>query len=607
MSVREARTCVCEDNDEEDVEDKTDSGDGEGGRRNDETNGECIDPIKTPYEFAVNGFFSCIAPYLRRVGHCMSDGLGFSFEASIEDEMFAIYFDDDDAIQKIKTASQSLHILREIHDAEEKGESWANYRKRSTEGGVDISSFSTPHHSFPSTDSSAGSKPPNSEHTSLSHRQTSPAVRLAREASDAIVGKRMLGKVEESEMIASASGTSHRSKVFSSVFGREKESLLSRVSPLSRTIESGSYDEEEFSFGKSRSDGHFYIPDSFIFNIDGGIASEYGHLRDLIPLKVHIRRSVIDLISERYTSASHRLLDCLWSKCALVKTFSTFRSFFLMEQGNVMHEFVIRLCNMIGIGSSVVGSFDLNEALREAWRDMLLDSSSMDVFQIVAPDDIVHGEETTIGFRVDTISSLGRLNIEYALPAPLKHVISEESMAGYQNLFRFFLQLRVSKQIMEQTFLRRGGAHERVLSQLRFEMLHIVNTLHQFIRDGIVADLWAKFNHDISNANDFKELGSIHDQYVRRMERLCLVSKRFHLVHATIMRILDLTLVLKKSVEAVSYRGIRSVASSFRNHVQFLMTILTKAVEQAPHSHLSDLLLRLNFNDYYQVGATRKK
>jgi hypothetical protein len=191
--------------------------------------------------------------------------------------------------------------------------------------------------------------------------------------------------------------------------------------------------------------------------------------------------------------------------------------------------------------------FDLNEALREAWRDMLPDSHHLDAFQIVAPDDIAHGEETLIGFRVDTISSLGRLNIEYAvccihmhiyvhiyislslptphhvmmigwtlncscvlrplfvllqLPTPLKQIVSEESMAGYQNLFRFFLQLRVSKQIMEQTFLRRGGAHERALSQLRFEMLHIVNTLHQFIRDDIVADLWAKFNHDIANANE---------------------------------------------------------------------------------------------------------
>eukprot|EP00026_Physarum_polycephalum_P003751 Phypoly_transcript_03765.p1 GENE.Phypoly_transcript_03765~~Phypoly_transcript_03765.p1 ORF type:complete len:761 (+),score=166.25 Phypoly_transcript_03765:174-2285(+) len=254
--------------------------------------------------------------------------------------------------------------------------------------------------------------------------------------------------------------------------------------------------------------------------------------------------------------------------------------------------------------------------------------------------DAGKNDRNVLDFEPYTLPSLSAV---YQVPSPLDIIITPATLARYSAIFSFLLAVKRCKCAVESTIQvgqkttpsplsTPSSTHSyppslHSLHLLRAKLMHFVNNLQHYLFDRVLQTGWDEFMQGVADATDLDDLVQKHATYVNRIFSQCLLGVKASPVLSVIKRILDMTLrfsrnflqyenycevsvadSLKSSTNSLNTSAVldsvlqefSTIDTAVSQQVSLLVSILQDIVAQKNLPHLMDLLLRLNYNQYYR-------
>jgi gamma-tubulin complex component 5 len=150
--------------------------------------------------------------------------------------------------------------------------------------------------------------------------------------------------------------------------------------------------------------------------------------------------------------------------------------------------------------------------------------------------------------RRQSVKLLKDLQVQYVLHSSVANVITIPSLASYQRVSTFLIQIRRAKYMLEHRslFQVHGGRpdatlQERTLNQLLHRnLLLFVNILYNHLTSLVIEEAGSRLRQDLSNAPDIDAMVAAQSKYCKDLEDACLTSKNLKLIRDAIISILDL-------------------------------------------------------------------
>ncbi|XP_052781322.1 gamma-tubulin complex component 6-like [Mya arenaria] len=215
------------------------------------------------------------------------------------------------------------------------------------------------------------------------------------------------------------------------------------------------------------------------------------------------------------------------------------------------------------------------------------------------------------------------IQLHYEVAWPMNIVITKNSLHKYSQVFSFMLQLKRVVWILKDVWhrLKRDALIHRLDQLYEFRELHLfrqemqlfVKVMQEYISHQIVDVTWQEFQTALaSEIRSLDDLHEAHNTYLNNALFRCLLTKNA----ASLMKIIQDTfcLILKFHRLLVmggwesgrdgvqthqNYAHLKHTYRSFHERSVFLFKVVSKLADRGYEPHLHDLLLRLNFNHYY--------
>ena len=239
-----------------------------------------------------------------------------------------------------------------------------------------------------------------------------------------------------------------------------------------------------------------------------------------------------------------------------------------------------------------------------------------------------------------SVSELERIRLRYRVPWPIHMIISESSLAQYNDLFIFLLQVKYAKHEMDKLQgLFTAGQFERKVTEnifngmsqgmrwnriehLRHEILHFIHVIHHWLLTGFHSNARPRLEKRLEEVTGFDGVFRLHEMFLRDSSLKSLIGseKLWKSVAVRIKEILELTLrfadacrlVLELDQEkcsiqstsafvAKSNSNLQNIDRQFHSSLTFLFTILSSSMRVSRNAQLADLITALNFNGFYNI------
>ncbi|KAF8528848.1 Spc98 family-domain-containing protein [Hysterangium stoloniferum] len=202
-----------------------------------------------------------------------------------------------------------------------------------------------------------------------------------------------------------------------------------------------------------------------------------------------------------------------------------------------------------------------------------------------------------------TVRAIDGLIVEYAVPFPLIYLFGPESHAGYSSVFRFLLQIRRAKNVLDRILIRGLGdvnlnynrSDLRLFNVLRGKLTWFVNTLLNFIATNVIHTGTLYFHELLRDVESLDEMISVHRMHLDRILSRCLLQANTAALYRSILSILDLCLNFSDTLSAFTTDSSLDIS----RHSLILMTRrhrrrralkpdIIAFTEQLPPSDMSD-------------------
>lgn len=297
-------------------------------------------------------------------------------------------------------------------------------------------------------------------------------------------------------------------------------------------------------------------------------------------------------IASKHRSSSYILRQCLENQCGLRKSLDALEILYFFRNG--------------ALSVSIAGTiFDRMDRGMEAWNDgFLLTELFQGIFGALPCIDIgslavrpAAGSYKNIQSKRRSMKILGSINIRYTLPWPVANIIKQESVTVYQSIFVFLLQAKRAKHILERQRLLKSALpasesedrENHLVFSLRHRLLWFSNALLTYLTDIVLSAATAEMRANMAAAEDVDEMIAVHESYISRLEKQCLIEQRLATVHQAIISLLDLVILFSDA--HTSYTGQttidlidRSMVLTARRH----RTSSTRVINDDQGSDISD-------------------
>lgn len=225
------------------------------------------------------------------------------------------------------------------------------------------------------------------------------------------------------------------------------------------------------------------------------------------------------------------------------------------------------------------------------------------------------------------------MELKYKVDVPLNMIISEHALSKYSRIFDFFIRVLRAKKSLRNLFLvsRRNSVLNRIrndavlrskkllvsLWQFCWQAEHFVSIFGGFEMDQVLGSSWTDFEKSWSTVQSIWELREAHIGFLDGVIRRGLLGDKHKSVLGVMSGGFDIVVSLDKNISAVFASGtdggetettdtidlLVSASASLKRRSAFLTDVLERLMESGTLPHLEDLLIRLNFNHYYQKAS----
>lgn len=261
-------------------------------------------------------------------------------------------------------------------------------------------------------------------------------------------------------------------------------------------------------------------------------------------------------IASKHRSSSYVLRQCLENQCGLGKSLDALEILYFFRNGALS----------VNITRTI---FDRMDRGMEAWNDgFLLTELFQGVIGALPCIDIgclaVRSSADSyqdIQSKRRSMKILDSIQVRYTLPWPVANIIKQESVTVYQRIFVFLMQVKRAKHMLERQRLLKSalpveesedGENQLVFS-LRHRLLWFSNALLTYLTDFVLSAATAEMRANMAAAEDLDEMIAVHESYVSRLEKQCLIENRLAPLHQAIISLLDLVILFSDT--HTSYSG----------------------------------------------------
>lgn len=251
-------------------------------------------------------------------------------------------------------------------------------------------------------------------------------------------------------------------------------------------------------------------------------------------------------IASKHRSSSHILRQCLENQCGLRKSLDALEILYFFRNGALS----------INIARTI---FDRLDRGMEAWNDgFLLTELYQGTFGVLPCIDVgclavrpSADSYKDIQIKRRSMKILGSIHIRYTLAWPVANIIKQESVTVYHRIFVFLMQVKRAKHMLERQRLLKSAlpateskeGENHLVFSLRHRLLWFSNALLTYLNDIVLSAATAEMREKMAAAGDVDEMIEVHESYVSRLEKQCLIEKRLGPIHQAIISLLDLVVL----------------------------------------------------------------
>ncbi|KAI0537821.1 Spc97/Spc98 family protein [Xylaria digitata] len=272
---------------------------------------------------------------------------------------------------------------------------------------------------------------------------------------------------------------------------------------------------------------------------------DIGAVSSLVPFSEVFRSMFDQWMQSKHHAASTTLKQTLFQTYNLSSDLDMLQHIYLMSDGSRSGQFANAVFNNIDIFNlNWYDRFNLTEIAREAF-DGLIEPHRLDVSALrsSSASDIKDARRTVR-------RGLPSICITYRLPWLSRIVLTDESLAQYQLVFTFLLQLRRSSHVLTRhRIISDGVAHttaeQELFYSIRSKLLWFCNTLQSYLNTLILGPLVTKLLEEMRDAEDIDQMITSHSAFAKQMLDGACLGRKLDPIREAILDTFDLAIRLR--------------------------------------------------------------
>jgi len=349
------------------------------------------------------------------------------------------------------------------------------------------------------------------------------------------------------------------------------------------------------------------------------------------PLTLILQNSILVPLRVQSKLVNSALLNHLLVDRQLVDHFFALRKYLLLADGEFGRQLVLSLCHLgqtMDQPSQLAGQLHSHiwsgapppHLLSPASLNRVLDSALAG--SVSGSSDPMASHLTFLLDHVSSTRTLGipGLSLTYQAGWPANIVLTPDTVAKYSTILDFMIELRLPMVALELDWanenlvLRRDEKTDKLIlhkiNLMRHEMMNFLRNLHAYVSCQVLEVSWLEFQDNLnSKVTCLDDLISLHEKYLQRALFRCLLNSKAAPVMKIITDIFSSITRFSGMVgsrfsgdSAENWSNIQKQYGVFRQYSRFLFSVVSKLSARGYQPHLQDLLLRLNFNGFYDLN-----
>ncbi|KAF0739520.1 hypothetical protein Ae201684_004702 [Aphanomyces euteiches] len=263
---------------------------------------------------------------------------------------------------------------------------------------------------------------------------------------------------------------------------------------------------------------------------------------------------------------------------------------------------------------------------RSRWCDeYTLNALFLDALSKVPPNEpyLKHASHISIktsidqGSAVSNVLSLNAISFSYACPAPLNVLFRADVMENLSKLAVILLQLQGVERTLTglKHTMRYRSCFPMIESAIHVHMIdlagmiHFVKHVNIYFRNQTSHGHWEKLSQAIEKATFVSQINYELERWVQNMLENCFLLNKHYSIHTCLLQLLDhiINYVVQFEVALNGPQGddtflsLLAMAKKFKLALKNVITLLSTLVKIGSAPYLNELVLQLNFNEFYVV------
>ncbi|KDR22561.1 gamma-tubulin complex component 5 [Zootermopsis nevadensis] len=316
---------------------------------------------------------------------------------------------------------------------------------------------------------------------------------------------------------------------------------------------------------------------------------------EILPVKHVIETNLLGLVEEKWKAACSLIKPIFQREFDLSIHFRIIRGIFLMEAGDLMHQFYTSLFEQLHMCEAT--SFSLTNLLESCVDQRYPEFSSRFFISV----------DNNIRYATSVQDAINSIKLRYTVQWPVSLILSEHNMEYYNTVFQFLLKIKWAicslqklrfsdleqRENKSKPLNRRARHRMHRLQCLRFWLLYSVNSVHSYLMGQVLHLLSLELEHKIEQAQDLDALMKAHSAYVQTVYTHCLQSDDCDVIKNSVLQMIWVALRLCEVWEAgvvfVPEGRLKELEELYSKCYIFLAVVLSNWVENDTTSHLSGL------------------
>ncbi|EDV27073.1 uncharacterized protein TRIADDRAFT_23331 [Trichoplax adhaerens] len=328
-----------------------------------------------------------------------------------------------------------------------------------------------------------------------------------------------------------------------------------------------------------------------------------------------------EVIDEIRSTVAESLWRIVVDDANLVDHLKILKEFFLLGRGELFLAFIDQCNDFLKKPPSTIIEHDLNLAFQQAAHKIILpDEDFLSQFHLKIIQPEVEQKNIPIeqqeSDREEAECGWTCLNLQYNVQWPLQLILTKPILEKYNVLFRFLISVnRIQLELQHCWKLQMQKRQEwqeqtqfRNIWNLRNHMAFLVDNLQYYLQVDVLEGQFTILMDKIKSTKDFEHVRIAHDQFIS-----ALVGQSFRLlkpVSHCLDEILNLcqrfcAFVNRQSDEVLesSAEEFDEISKCFERQTSLLLKILSSVRSHQASPHLSQLLLRIDFNKFFSSST----